>query len=135
MCKIRSVHTMKLNVKVGRKGYKYYGIADDSYLLNFLYIFKKFGVARLRTNQELNVNVPKKNQLSDSARVVTQLVESIPYQNIGDYILILDNFFNSVKLTTELKKRDHDIIDTAQARSDYSTSLLKLRSILTKEAD
>ena len=135
MCKARSVHTLKLDVKVGRKGHKYYGIADGSYLLNFLYTSKKFGVANLRTNQELGIFVFKKDQLSDSARVVIQLVESIPYQNVGGYTLVLDNFFNSVKLATELKQRGHGIIGTAQARSGYSASLLKLRSILTKEAD
>ena len=104
MAKGRTKYTLQIPSKAAIKDYKIYSLCDHGYLLDFLFsskIAKISGLEDLKPTTELY----KKDSFNDSERAVLSLVKRIQtvYPERDSFAVVLDNFFTTHRLYTELR--------------------------------
>ena len=107
LCKGRSKHTLRVNSKAARQGYKLYVAADEDYLLDFLYSSKLAGVSELRRFQPTSplYQTIKNKSFSESESVVLTLADRLRQTHPSlPFTIITDNFFTTHKLYSELRE-------------------------------
>ena len=92
----RSLHTVKMPNKPIKQGYKMWALCDSGYLFTFMWNSRVKGIGEL-------TRVP---DLTPTASMVLQLASKLPpVQAPMTYTVYLDNYFTSILLFRELRRR------------------------------
>ena len=134
MAKERTKYTLQILSKAAEKGYKIYSLCDHGYLLDFLFsskIAKISGLEDLKPTIELH----RKDVFTDSERAVLSLIKRIQtvYPERDAFAVVLDNFFTTHRLYTELRAWGVGAFGTAKAGSGIPAELILLREAIIKE--
>lgn len=119
----RSKHTMKIDAKRARKGFKAYCLTSESYLLSLKFSSKTTKISGLLK--------PRGQGLPDTQAVVVQLARELPKP--WQYVIYTDNFFTSTKLAIVLKDLGFAIVGTCKAGSGMPAQQLKIKKVSTKQ--
>jgi transposase IS4-like protein len=135
-CKGRSKHTLQLKVKAAKKGYKIYSLCEGSYLIDFLFTSKKVQITELRAYKPTS-DLYKHTEFTDSERVVLTLIDRFRerHPDRQHYMVVLDNFFTTHRLLSELKAWGFGAFGTAKKGAGIPKEHLYLRDVTTKEKD
>jgi len=116
----RSHDTLTIPTKPTPEGYKIWVVADEGYVLAWIY--------HQRGKGPLNVKVPKELGSNKTATVVADLLDQLPKQPGYAYGVFLDNLFTSHKLLLYLRKRGYGATGTARSNSGIYKEFVQLKT-------
>jgi hypothetical protein len=102
------------------QGYKIYGMADHSYLYNFIWSSKEKGL------QEILL-LPG---LTKTGSLVKNLVLSLPRRSLTIYI---DNYFTSIPLFSELRACEFGAVGTTRPHKEFPSGLSQIKERYAKK--
>jgi hypothetical protein len=121
-CHGRSKHTLQIPSKAAGKDYKVYMAYIIGYLYNFVFTNRTEKIAQ----------VPMKKNERQTSTMIKQLLQTLPNQGKG-HVVYLDNFFNTVKLYSDLKKLGIGACGTCKTGSGIPQPLSNLRGALSMQ--
>ena len=118
-CFGRSNHTYKMPSKPIKQGYKLFGIADHSYIYNWIWSSKVFSIEEVEAF----------DTLTNTGALVRALVTTLLRTRITIY---LDNYFTSVPLFTSLRSQKYSAVSTTRPHAMFPEPLSRLKKEGTK---
>ncbi len=116
----RSHDTLTIPTKFTPEGYKIWVVADEDYVLAWIY--------HQRGKEPLNVKVSKELESNKTVTMIADLLDQLPKQSDYAYEVFLDNLFTSHKLLLYLRKRGYEAIDTARSNSEIYKEFVQLKT-------
>ena len=116
----RSHDTLTIPTKPTPEGYKIWVVADEGYVLAWIY--------HQRGKAPLDVKVSKELGSNKTVTVVADLLDQLPKQSGYIYEVFLDNLFTSHKLLLYLRKRGYGVIGTARSNSGIYKEFVQLKT-------
>ncbi len=117
--KNRSHDTLTIFTKLTSEGYKIWMIADEDYVLFWIY--------HQRDKESLDVKVSKKLESNKTITVIADLLDQLSKQSDYVYDVFLDNLFTSHKLLLYLRKRGYEITETARSNFEIYKNFVQLK--------
>lgn len=125
----RSSSILKIPSKPISKGYKAWAIAQNGYILGWLWHAKKKGPVGL-----LQSAIPPELEGNKTAAVVLFLLESLPKVPLpNQYVVFLDNLFTSTKLLRCLRSHRYSAVGTCRTNSGICQPLVDRKAKDKKE--
>ena len=118
--KDRSHDTLIIFTKFTSEDYKIWVIADEDYVLAWIY--------HQRDKESLNVKVSKKLESNKTVTMIADLLDQLSKQSDYVYEVFLDNLFTSHKLLLYLRKRDYEVINTARSNFEIYKKFVQLKT-------
>jgi hypothetical protein len=116
----RSHDTLTILTKPTSEGYKIWVVADEGYVLVWIY--------HQRGKGPLDVKVPKELGSNKTATVVVDLLDQLSKQSGYAYGVFLDNLFTSHKLLLYLRRRGYGVTGTARSNFGIYKNFVQLKN-------
>ncbi len=118
--KSQSHDTLIILTKSTSEDYKIWVIADEDYVLAWIY--------HQRGKESLNVKISKKLESNKTVTVIADFLDQLSKQSDYIYEVFLDNLFTSHKLLLYLRKRDYEVINTARSNFEIYKKFVQLKT-------
>jgi hypothetical protein len=133
LCKYhgRSYHTIQIDSKAARKGYKRYALTTSGdYLIDFMYTSKKCTIAGVKKPAK---GGPLKGRHT-SQIIMNMMTQLLPRSPPGySYTLWIDNFFTNEALLRELRRNGIGAAGTAKTGSGLPQDCIDMRANATSD--
>ena len=123
----RCKHTIKIPSKPIDEGFKIWAIADNGYLLNWLFYSRIDGTIGL--DKKWTRKTKEGYNFAPTQAVVLELLERVQRTDGGSHVVWLDNLFTTQRLLSFLRDRGIGAAGTARTNSNIDYRLAKLKEL------